>query len=56
MSNTLQKVFMGHSPLDDPKQGDLYLKYLGGIDGFNSMNDFKADFLNKLGFTNSEVH
>lgn len=56
MPNTLQKVFKGHSPLDDPKQGDFYLKYLGGIKGFNLMNNFKANFLNELSFTDLEVH
>ena len=46
---------MGTTPLDDPKQGDRYSKYLVGIHGVDDVDKLDLEFLESLGFHGEEV-
>jgi hypothetical protein len=48
------KFNLSHSPLNDPKRGELYNKYLGGIDGLDLM-DYNTSCLEELGFEGREI-
>lgn len=48
------RFHLSHSPLNDPKRGELYNKYLGGIDGLDLM-DYNTSFLEELGFEGREM-
>ena len=43
-----------YSPLNDPRRGDLYHKYLGGIDGLQ-LTDITPSFLGELGYEGQDV-
>jgi hypothetical protein len=45
----------GYTPLTDPKQGQLFAKYLAGEHGFTSITEVTPEFLTDLGFDSNEL-
>jgi predicted Fe-S protein YdhL (DUF1289 family) len=52
---TLPHIYESHFPTEDPKRGEMYTKYLGGADGFDSMDEMDIDLLEELGYVTPEV-
>jgi hypothetical protein len=53
--DTLPHIYESHYPTEDPKRGEMYSKYLGGADGFDSMEEMDYDLLDELGYVTPEV-
>ena len=48
------KFNLSYSPLNDPKRGEVYNKYLGGVDGLQ-LTEYTTTYLEELGYTGREV-
>ena len=49
-------TFVGTSPLADPKRGNLYRLYMGGIAGVEDVDDLTLTHLESLGFVGEEIN
>jgi hypothetical protein len=52
---TLPHIYESHFPTEDPKRGEMYTKYLGDANGFDSMEEMSIDFMEELGYVTPEV-
>ena len=55
-ASQFKDTFIGTSPLADPKRGNLYRLYMGGITGVEDVDDLTLEHLENLGFVGEEIN